>query len=111
MLTCTTGYKLRMQIAKALKTRVTAIQNTLNQYNKHATALDPPRAPITWEQVVKFSQLAEFDLLRDTGNQLHNKCWSIPRNRQAMGKYFDLEHSKEEIVRCNVETLRLRTKI
>ncbi|KAG1814851.1 hypothetical protein EV424DRAFT_1325868, partial [Suillus variegatus] len=74
-------------------------------------ALDPPCAPITWEQVVEFSQLAEFDLLRDTGNQLHNKHWSIPCNRQALGKYFDLECSKEEIVHCNVETLRLHTKI
>ncbi|KAG2036558.1 hypothetical protein BDR03DRAFT_865773 [Suillus americanus] len=63
MLTCTTGYKLRMQIAKALKTWATAIQNALNQYNKHAAALDPPCAPIIWEQVVEFLQLAEFDLL------------------------------------------------
>ncbi|KAG0692355.1 hypothetical protein DFH29DRAFT_764479, partial [Suillus ampliporus] len=105
------GYKLRMQIAKALKTRATAIRNALSQYNKHAAALDPPRAPITWEQVVEFSQLAEFDLLQDTRNQLHNKHWSIPHNRQALGKYFDLERSKEEIVCCNVETLHLRTKI
>ncbi|KAG1739464.1 uncharacterized protein EDB91DRAFT_1284615 [Suillus paluster] len=74
--------KLQMS-GLALKTRATAIRNALNRYNKHATTLDPPRAPITWEQ-------------------LHNKRWSIPRNCQALGKYFDLERSKEEIVRCNI---------
>ncbi|KAG1746564.1 uncharacterized protein EDB91DRAFT_1245759 [Suillus paluster] len=82
--------KLQMS-GLALKTWATAIRNTLNQYNKHAATLDPPHAPIT--------------------NQLHNKHWSVPHNHQASGKYFDLEHSKEEIVRCNVETLRLHTKI
>ncbi|KAG1887333.1 hypothetical protein F4604DRAFT_1877759 [Suillus subluteus] len=86
------GYKLRTQIAKALKTRATAIRNALNRYNKYAAQLESPRPPITWEQVVEFSQLAEFDLLRDTDNQLQDKHW-------------------EEIVRCNVEIIRLCTKI
>jgi hypothetical protein len=108
---CYTGYKLRTQIAKALKTRATAIRNALNRYNKYAVALDPPRAPITWDQVVEFSQLSEFDLLRDTENQLLNKRWAVPRNRQASAKYFDMQRAKEEIVRCNVEILRLHTKI
>jgi len=106
-----TGYKLRTQIAKALKTRATAIRNALNRYNKYAAELDPPRAPITWDQVVEFSQLSEFDLLRDTENQLLDKRWAVPRNRQASAKYFDMQRAKEEIVRCNVEILRLRTKI
>ncbi|KAG1859304.1 hypothetical protein F4604DRAFT_1882800 [Suillus subluteus] len=105
------GYKLRTQIAKALKTRATAIRNALNRYNKYAAQLESPRPPITWEQVVEFSQLAEFDLLRDTDNQLQDKRWAIPRNRQASAKYFDLQRCKEEIVRCNVEIIRLRTKI
>ncbi|KAG1900852.1 uncharacterized protein F5891DRAFT_1188350 [Suillus fuscotomentosus] len=85
------GYKLRTQIAKALKTRATAIRNALNHYNKYAGQLDPPRPPITWEQVVEFSQLAEFDLLQDTDNQLLHKHWAIPRNCQASAKYFDLQ--------------------
>jgi len=106
-----TGYKLRTQIAKALKTQATAIKNALNRYNKYAAELDPPRPPITWDQVVEFTQLSEFDLLRDTENQLLGKRWAIPCNRQASAKYFDLQRSKEEIVHCNVEILRLRTKI
>ncbi|KAG1844617.1 hypothetical protein DFJ58DRAFT_731138 [Suillus subalutaceus] len=44
------GYKLRTQISKALKTRATAIRNALNRYNKYAAELNPPRPPITWEQ-------------------------------------------------------------
>ncbi|KAG1886605.1 hypothetical protein F4604DRAFT_1877835 [Suillus subluteus] len=86
------GYKLRTQIAKALKTRATAIRNALNRYNKYAAQLESPRPPITWEQ-------------------LQDKRWVIPCNRQASAKYFDLQRCKEEIVRCNVEIIRLRTKI
>ena len=78
-----------------------------NHYNKYAVALDPPQAPITWDQVAEFSQLSEFDLLRDTENQLLNKCWAVPspRNYQASAKYFDMQQAKEEIVCCNVEIL------
>ncbi|KAG0702088.1 hypothetical protein DFH29DRAFT_982445 [Suillus ampliporus] len=92
------GYKLRTQIAKALKTRATAIRNALNRYNKYAAQLKSPRPPITWEQVVEFSQLAKFDLLRDTDNQLQDKRWAIPHNHQASAKYFDLQRCKEEII-------------
>ncbi|KAG1872019.1 hypothetical protein C8R48DRAFT_760270 [Suillus tomentosus] len=54
------GYKLCTQIAKALKTRATAIWNALNRYNKYAGQLGPPRPPITWEQ----ASAKYFDLQR-----------------------------------------------
>ncbi|KAG1738872.1 uncharacterized protein EDB91DRAFT_1237655 [Suillus paluster] len=81
-------YKLRTQIAKALKTCATVIRNALNRYNKYAAQLNPPPPP----------PLTTNHLGTDTDNQLQDKCWAIPRNRQASAKYFDLQRSKEEII-------------
>ncbi|KAH7911640.1 hypothetical protein BJ138DRAFT_1135257 [Hygrophoropsis aurantiaca] len=105
------GYKLRTQISKALKTRATTIRNALARYNKYASALDPPRPPLSWEKIVEYSFLGEFTLLRETDAQVHTRSWAKPQRRQDAAKYFDLLHSREEIGRCNVEIHRLLTKI
>ncbi|KAH7903091.1 hypothetical protein BJ138DRAFT_1021161 [Hygrophoropsis aurantiaca] len=105
------GYKLRTHIAKALKTRAIAIRNALDRYNKHGAAIEPPVEPLKWEQVVEYTFLAEFDLLRHSDGRLHEKRWAKPKNREASMRYYDLQRSKEEIKRCNVEILRLLTKI
>jgi hypothetical protein len=105
------GYKLRTQISKALKSRASAIRNALQRYNKYAAEMIPPRPPLEWEQIVEFSFLAEFDLLRDGDAQLHSKRWANPLYRQASMQYFDGMRAKEEIERLNVEIGRLLTKI
>ncbi|KAG1840347.1 hypothetical protein F4604DRAFT_1885091 [Suillus subluteus] len=96
------GYKLRTQISKALKTRANAIRNAIEQYNKFAARLDPPRPELTWEKIAEYSFAGEFDLLRETDN---------PANRQAAIRYFDVQRSKEELTRCNLEIVRLLTKM
>lgn len=105
------GYKLRTQISKALKSRASAIRNALQRYNKYAAEMIPPRPPLEWEQIVEYSFLAEFDLLRDGDAQLHSKRWANPLYRQASMQYFDGMRAKEEIERLNVEIGRLLTKI
>ncbi|KAG2159181.1 uncharacterized protein EDB93DRAFT_1237893 [Suillus bovinus] len=45
------GYKLRTQISTALKMCATAIRNAIQWYNKYAALLNPPRAPLQWEQI------------------------------------------------------------
>ncbi|KAG2032711.1 hypothetical protein BDR03DRAFT_873438, partial [Suillus americanus] len=70
------GYKLRTQISTALKTRATAIRNAIQRYNKYAALLNPPRAPLQWEQIVEYSFLAEFDLLRDSDSNIQAKRWA-----------------------------------
>lgn len=53
-----------MQIAAGLKRRSEAIRMALANYNKYAVLVDPPQETMTWDMVVKYSFLAEFDLLR-----------------------------------------------
>ncbi|KAH7908745.1 hypothetical protein BJ138DRAFT_1203757 [Hygrophoropsis aurantiaca] len=105
------GYKLRTQISNALKSRAPAIRNALGRYNKYAELMNPPRPSLKWEQIVEFSFLAEFDLLRETDEQIHSKRWANPSYRLAAVQYYDLQRAKEEIDRCNVEVLRLLTRV
>ncbi|KIK37553.1 hypothetical protein CY34DRAFT_63315, partial [Suillus luteus UH-Slu-Lm8-n1] len=105
------GYKLRTQISKALKSRATAIRNALQRYNKYAAEMMPPRPPLEWTQIVEYSFLAEFDLLRDSDGQIQTKRWANPLYRQASTQYFDGVRAKEEVQRLNVEVGRLMTKI
>ncbi|KAG1798275.1 uncharacterized protein HD556DRAFT_1430967 [Suillus plorans] len=105
------GYKLRTQISKALKTRANAICNALERYNKFAVQLDPPRPQLTWEKIAEYSFTGEFDLLHETDGQIHVKRWASPANHQAALQYFDAQRSKEELTRCDVEIVRLLTKM
>ncbi|KAG1848433.1 hypothetical protein F4604DRAFT_1973836 [Suillus subluteus] len=105
------GYKLRTQISTALKSRATAIRNALTRYNKYASQLNPPRPPLQWEQIVDYSFLAEFDLLRETGTEIQTKRWANPSYRHASTQHLVHQRAKEEIRRLNVEVGRLCTKI
>jgi hypothetical protein len=105
------GYKLRTQISKALKSRATAIRNALQRYNKYAAEMMPPRPSLDWNQIVEYSFLAEFDLLRDSNGQIQTKRWANPLYRQASAQYFDRVRAQEELERLNVEVGRLMTKI
>jgi hypothetical protein len=60
------GYKMRKHIAKALRARSQAIRTAIDRFNDAALVLDPSRAPLQWDNVIEFGFLAEFDLLRDT---------------------------------------------
>ncbi|KAG6888720.1 hypothetical protein C0992_007679 [Termitomyces sp. T32_za158] len=60
------GYKLRKHIGKALKARLQAVQNALDKYNMAAHALSPPCPELSWDLVVEYAFLADFDLLSDT---------------------------------------------
>ncbi|KAJ3502742.1 hypothetical protein NLJ89_g8746 [Agrocybe chaxingu] len=61
-----TGYNLRKHIATSLKARSTALRSALARYNAAACELVPPRQTLTWEQIVDYAFLSDFDLLRDT---------------------------------------------
>ncbi|KAG1733292.1 hypothetical protein EDB19DRAFT_1831013 [Suillus lakei] len=60
-----TGYKLWKYIAKALQTCSVAIRSALNSYNAIASATSTPRQTLQWEEVVNYTFLADFDLLRN----------------------------------------------
>ncbi|KAJ7336990.1 hypothetical protein DFH08DRAFT_915958 [Mycena albidolilacea] len=93
------GYKLRRHITKALQARSKAVRNAIDRYNTAAIALDPPMASLTWEQVVDYTFLADFDILRDTRAEV----------QLAMDTYFKIERAREEIIRLNIEIRRMMT--
>ncbi|EGO30745.1 hypothetical protein SERLADRAFT_432361 [Serpula lacrymans var. lacrymans S7.9] len=61
-----TGYALRKHIGKALQARSATIRTALERYNAAAKALSPPRQTLEWKEVVNYTFLSEFNLLRDT---------------------------------------------
>jgi hypothetical protein len=103
------GYKLRDKIGKALKTRAGAIRRALEAYNSAAAQLNPPRESLTWAKLMDATTLADFDLLRDSRQDIRQQPWTQPSRREAMNLYFGIKRAKEEILRLNIEIRRLLT--
>ena len=103
------GYKLREKIGKALKTRAEAIRRALDAYNSAAAQLNPPHESLTWAKLMDATTLADFDLLRDSCQDIRQQPWTQPSRREAMNLYFGIKRAKEEIVQLNVEIRRLVT--
>ncbi|KAE9385732.1 hypothetical protein BT96DRAFT_750845, partial [Gymnopus androsaceus JB14] len=61
-----TGYKMRKHIANALKLWSKSIQSAIVTYNEAAAKLSPPQQQVSWEEVLEYSYLFEFDILWDT---------------------------------------------
>jgi hypothetical protein len=59
--------------------------------------------------VVEYTFLADFDLLRDTRQDIRTRPWASPAARLAMDSYFKVLRAAEEIERLNVEVPRLMT--
>ncbi|KAK1232440.1 hypothetical protein PQX77_004416 [Marasmius sp. AFHP31] len=104
-----TGYKLRKHIAQALKARSKAVRAALEQYNTAAQRCGRER--LEWETVVEYSFLSDFDLLRDSRQDIRQEVWAKPAGRLAMDQYFRILGAQEEITRLNVEIHRLVTSI
>ena len=67
----------------------------------------PPRALLSWESVIAAVNLADFDLLQSTRQDIRKLEWAQPANREGMVMYFKMKCAKEEISRLNVEIWRL----
>ncbi|KAF8181115.1 hypothetical protein K438DRAFT_1601881 [Mycena galopus ATCC 62051] len=106
-----TGYKMRKHIAKALQARSKAVKNAIERYNDAAAGLEPPMPSVSWEQVVEYAFLADFDILRDTRAEVQSKPWSRPAYRLAMDRYFKTLRTREEIKRLNIEIRQVVTWI
>ncbi|KAJ7188454.1 hypothetical protein C8R46DRAFT_834724, partial [Mycena filopes] len=106
-----TGYKMRKHIAMALQARSQAIRNALGRYNTAASALNPPRQHLSWNEVVDYTFLSEWDLLRDPDGNAALRPWASPAARLVLDTYFKLERADEEIERLNIEIRRLVTHI
>ncbi|KAJ7921642.1 hypothetical protein B0H13DRAFT_1604343 [Mycena leptocephala] len=95
----------------ALQTRSRTIRAALDRYNAAAAALDPPRHTLSWSEVIDFTFLADFDILRDPEGNAALRPWATPGARELMDTHFKIEHAKEEIDRLNIEIRRLVTYI
>ncbi|KAG1727459.1 uncharacterized protein EDB91DRAFT_1239526 [Suillus paluster] len=102
-----TGYKLRKHIGKALQARSAAIRTALDCYNAAARALSPPHPTLSWDEVVEYAFLSDFDLLRDAHQDISQCAWATPTGRLAMDTYFKMQRAQEEIQRLNVEIKRM----
>jgi hypothetical protein len=102
---------MRSHIAKSLQSRCKAIQNAVKTYNAAALALDPPRPTVDWSKVSHYNFLEEFNLLRDTRQDIQNKPWARPAVRETMKKATRIKCANEEIENCNTEVRRLHTSI
>ncbi|KAJ7318180.1 hypothetical protein DFH08DRAFT_714989 [Mycena albidolilacea] len=103
------AYNLCEKISKALKTRSEAIRRALIAYNNAAASLSPPRERLSFAQIIHTTSLAEFDILRDTRQDIRLLPWTQPAHREAMVLHFGIRRAKEEIRRLNVEITRLLT--
>jgi hypothetical protein len=103
------GYKMRKHIAKALQARSKAIKTAIEAYNTAAASLDVPREPLSWQEVVDYTFLSDFDLLHLARVNIRAEGWAQPAGREAMDRYFKLVRADEEIVRLNIEIPRLVT--
>ncbi|KAI6010076.1 hypothetical protein BKA83DRAFT_4467634 [Pisolithus microcarpus] len=106
-----TGYKLRKHIAKALQARSLAIQAALDCYNMAAHAMNLPRCQLHWDEVVEYAFLSEFNLLRDSQQDVSRQPWTMPAARLMMDWYFKKCHALDEVQRLNVEIHRFITYI
>ncbi|KAJ7331092.1 hypothetical protein DFH08DRAFT_815174 [Mycena albidolilacea] len=93
----------------SIEVRSKAIRSALQRYNSAALALDPPRQHLSWEEVIDYAFLADFDILRDpTGNAII-RAWADPAARQLLDSYHKLKRAKEEIQRLDIEIRRVVT--
>ncbi|KAJ2986731.1 hypothetical protein NUW54_g9651 [Trametes sanguinea] len=107
------GYKMRTSIWKGLKSRAKAIRAALKKYNRLAADMQPPAPALHWKDVVNYTFVSEFDLLRSTyaHRDVLRAPWTIPRNREVAAKYFKLMSARAELPRLNREIRRLDTSI
>ncbi|KAL6307294.1 hypothetical protein BKA93DRAFT_815978 [Sparassis latifolia] len=106
-----TAYRVRTHMAKSLQTRCRAIRNAVNVYNALACQMDPPRPTLDWSKVTHYSFLEEFNLLRDTCNDICDKPWTRPDIRAVMKQARRVARACEEIQRLDVEVRRVHTSI
>lgn len=102
---------MRTHIAKSLQTRCRAIQNAVSAYNSAALALYPPRPTLDWSTASHYTFLEDFELLRDSRNDIRERPWATPVVRAAMKQAQRIDRAREEIVNCNVAVRRLLTHV
>lgn len=100
---------MRKHLANALKSRSKSIQAAIEAYNTAARALSPPREELSWDEILEFSFLSEFDILRDACTDVREKKWATQKNRLLMQQFFKLLSAESELTRLHTEIRRMVT--
>lgn len=108
-LTSLVDEKMRRSIMTHLKSRSEAIRSAIKTYNNAADSANPKRDRLDPDDVLQYSYIGQFDVLRDTRNAITEKPWAVPANRIARDAWYKTERAKEEIVRAEVEVARLQS--
>ncbi|KAF7333845.1 hypothetical protein MVEN_02341400 [Mycena venus] len=103
------AYKMRSHIAKALQVRSKAIKNTLGRYNSTVTAMVPPCCTLSFAEVIDYTFLTDFDMLRDPEGNAMIWAWADPLARQILDSYYKIQQAKEGIQRLNIKICRFMT--
>jgi len=93
---------------KHLKSRSPAIQTAVRAYNTAARTLQPPRKILKIKEVLEHTFIGEFDILRDSRNEIQHKPWANPANRIARDAWYRTEAAKVELPHLDVEIARTR---
>lgn len=88
---------MRRHISKSITRRSAALQSALAKYNEMAPQQVPPRPIITYEEIIGYASLGDFDLLRHSRNEILSRPWSVASNREVSTKYFKVLRAREEI--------------
>jgi hypothetical protein len=62
---------------------------------------------LTWNNIVEYAFLTDFDLLRDSRPDIRDRPWSTPAARAALDQFFKIERAHEEIYHLNIEIPRV----
>ncbi|KAJ6553772.1 hypothetical protein DFH09DRAFT_1318796 [Mycena vulgaris] len=98
-----TGYKLQKHIAEALQACLKAMKNAIASYNQVAEVMTLPKPTLSWDEVVEYAFLADFDLLCEGREDIWGELWAQPAGRAAMDQHYKLLRAEEELVRLNIE--------
>ncbi|KAJ7671094.1 hypothetical protein B0H17DRAFT_1209145 [Mycena rosella] len=98
-----TGYKIWKHMAKALQARSKAIKTAINCYNLATDSMIPHKVNLSWEEVVEYVFLSDFNLLHERGEDIRDEPWAHSAGHVAMDQDYKLLHTDKEIVQLNVE--------
>ncbi|RXW20422.1 hypothetical protein EST38_g5446 [Candolleomyces aberdarensis] len=104
------GYKARVALAKAIRTRSRAIQTAINRYNCAVLALGRTDT-LDFARAAQFNFVEEFELLKNSHADLTGARWKEPRIREAMKRHQRIKRAHEEVARLHVEILRVYSAI
>ncbi|KAE9384969.1 hypothetical protein BT96DRAFT_841316, partial [Gymnopus androsaceus JB14] len=104
-----TGYKMRKHLANALKSQSKSIKAAIEAYNAAACALSPPCEQLSWDKILEFSFLSEFDILQDARTDVRTKKWATQKNHLLMQQFFKLLSAETELTRLHTEIRRMIT--